>query len=134
MSTFADKLVKENTTPMNVEHKCHRCGECRNDYFIHMNNNGSDVYICSYLCSKNLHIEFGYNYWDSVVNKEKFNHLQPIMNKPKPIEKFAIEYNELDHERNEFIQSLIDEDRRILELEKEYEASSSDSDYDYDYQ
>ena len=96
-----------------------------------MNKDGKDTYICSYLCSKDLHLDYGRDYWDTVVNLEDFNHLRPIVEVKKEKEKFSIEYNELDHERNEFIQSLIDEDKRIEELEREYELSSSDSENEY---
>jgi len=134
MSTFAESLLNKNDSNSNIiSYKCDRCNKCSNKYFIHMNKEGMDKYICSYLCCGDLHLDYGKDYWDSVVNLEDFNHLRPIVEVKKMKEKFAIEYNELDHERNEFIQSLIDEDNRILELEKEYEVSSSDSDYDYDY-
>ena len=134
MSSFADKLLNKTTTePVNVTHKCDRCGTCSKNYFIHMKNDGKDTYICSYLCSGDMHLDYGKDYWNTVVNVEDFNHLRPIVEVKQVKEKFAIEYNELDHERNEFIQSLIEEDKRIEELEQECELSSSDSEYDYDY-
>jgi hypothetical protein len=132
MSSFADTLLnKGNTVSVNVGHNCDRCNKCSKKYFIHMNKDGKDTYICSYLCSKDLHLDYGRDYWDTVVNLEDFNHLRPIVEVKKEKEKFSIEYNELDHERNEFIQSLIDEDKRIEELEREYELSSSDSENEY---
>ena len=137
MSSFADKLLNKTITatpPTLISYKCDRCGECKKNYFIHMNKDDEDTYICSYLCSGDMHLDYGQDYWNTVVNTEDFNHLRPIIEPPKKKEKFAIEYDELDHERNEFIQSLIDEDKRIEEMEQEYDQSSSDNEYDYDYE
>ena len=96
-----------------------------------MECNNVNKYICSYLCSGDMEQEYGDNYWDNVVNIQDLQHprpLQPKMYKPK--EKFTIEYDHIDDNRNVFIQSLYEEDKRIHQLEKEYSNLTSESDYD----
>ena len=132
MASFADKLSNTTDESTTITYKCDKCGECKRSFFIHLDQGKGDKYICSYLCSGDMHLDYGQDYWNTVVNVEDFNHLRPIVEVKKVKEKFAIEYNELDHERNEFIQSLIDDDKNTEELEKEYELSSSDSEYDYE--
>ena len=98
-----------------------------------MNIDSSDKYICSYLCSKDMHIHYGKNYWDNLVNIEDFQHPRPLQIKNENMGKFKIVHDPINNDRNEFIQSLEYEDKRVEELEKEYEYNSSESnDMDYD--
>ena len=120
-----------------VEDECSNkfmCSECNNrtdKYFIHMNIDNVDKYVCSYLCCKGLDEKYGEDHMRYVVNIEDFQHLRPL--KPcgyKEKKKyFSLEYDYINNDRNEFIESLYLEDERINKLEEEYSyISSSDSD------
>ena len=50
-----------------------------------MNINNKDKYICSYICSKDMHETYGKEYWNNVVNIEDFQHLRPLQ--PRPLRK-----------------------------------------------
>ena len=132
MSTFVNKLLNnEIITDPTITYKCDRCSKCKSNYFIHMNIDNTDKYICSYLCSGEMEQKYGNNYWDNVVNIKDFQHPRPLQPKTyKPKEKFSVEYDYIDDSRNEFIQSLYEEDKRIQQLEQEYSELSSESDYD----
>ena len=134
MPSFTDKLQnKKEVTEYITSFKCDRCGECKNKFFIHMDINKKDKYICTYLCSKDMHINYGKDYWDNVVNIEDFQHPRPLQIKQEYKETFKVEYDHINDDRNVFIQSLEDEDKRVEKLEKEYEYDSSESsNMDYD--
>jgi len=134
MPSFSDKLQnKKEVTKYITSFKCDKCGECKAKYFIHMNIDNSDKYICSYLCSKDMHINYGKNYWDNLVNIEDFQHPRPLQIKNESMDKFKVVHDPINNDRNEFIQSLEEEDKRVEALEKDYEYNSSDSsDMDYD--
>ena len=128
MPSFSDKLQnKKKVTEYSTSFKCDKCGECKTKYFIHMDINKKDKYICSYLCSKDMHINYGKSYWDNVVNIEDFQHPRPLQIKQEYKETFKVEYDHINDDRNVFIQSLEDEDKRVEKLEKEYEYDSSES-------
>ena len=114
--------------------KCDKCDRNRSKYFIHLNQNGSDKYICSYICSKNMHETYGKDYRDNVVNIEDFQKY-PLPMVPKIVKKeqFSVEYDMINTDRNDFIQSLQEEDERVRKMEismKEYNSSSSDYESD----
>ena len=95
-----------------------------------MNINNSDKYVCSYLCSKDLHKKYN-NYWDSVVNIEDFNKYPiPTLN-TKNKEKFKVEISPYDVERYEYYMEMEREDKYIETLENSSQ-SSSNSEYDYE--
>ena len=90
--------------------------------------------ICSYICSKNMHEVYGKDYWDNVVNIEDFQKYPlPMIPKIVKKEQFIVEYDMINTDRNDFIQSLQEEDERIIKMEnsmKEYNSSSSDYESD----
>uniref|UniRef100_A0A6C0C7I3 Uncharacterized protein n=1 Tax=viral metagenome TaxID=1070528 RepID=A0A6C0C7I3_9ZZZZ len=111
------------------------CSECNNSsdkYFIHMNIDNMDKYICSYLCCKNIDDKYGGDHMRYVVNIKDFQHLRPL--KPSGYKenknKFSLEYDYINEDRNEFIESLYLEDERMSKLEEEYSYISSSSDSD----
>ena len=125
--SFSDKLnnvVEENNIKV---YKCDTCSKCKEKYFIHMNIDNSDKYVCSYLCSKDLHKKYN-NYWDSVVNLEDFNKYPIPVLYTNNIKKFKIDISPYDVERYEYQLEMEEEDRRIKELENC--SDSSNSDYD----
>ena len=125
--SFSDKLnnvVEENNIQV---YKCDKCSKCKEKYFIHMNIDNSDKYVCSYLCSKDLHKKYK-NYWDSVVNLEDFNKYPIPVLYTNNIKKFKINISPYDVERYEYQLEMEEEDRRIKELENY--SDSSNSDYD----
>ena len=95
-----------------------------------MNIENDDKYICSYICSKNMHETYGRDYWNNVVNTEDFNHLRPIIKKEFVKEKFSIDRDPMDGERYEFFNKLDEEDMETKLIEEEYGYSSCSSDYD----
>ena len=119
MISFTDKVKgKKEVTPFGG-YKCDKCFKNKSKFFIHMNIEGTDKYICSYLCSKDMHITYGKEYWSNVVNTEDFNHLRPIqINIEKP-EKFRIEKDPYDGERYDFLNNLEEEDERVRKYEEE---------------
>lgn len=134
MASFADKLNNKTNESTTITYKCDKCGECKNKFFIHLDMNGNNKYICSYLCSKDMHITYGKDYWDKLVNIEDFQHLTPLIYRRNYKPNFEIEYDMLNPDRNDTFRELEEEDRRIEELEKEYEMDySSDGSSDYGY-
>ena len=112
--------------------KCSECNESKNKYFIHMNIDNMDKYVCSYLCCKGLDDKYGEDHMKYVVNIKDFQHLRPL--KPSGYKenknKFSLEYDYINEDRNEFIESLYLEDERMSKLEEEYSYISSSSDSD----
>ena len=111
------------------------CSECNNStdkYFIHMNIDNMDKYICSYLCCKDLDNKYGEDHMRYVVNIKDFQHLRPL--KPSGYKEnkkdFIINHDYINEDRNEFIESLYLEDERMSKLEEEYSYISSSSDSD----
>ena len=130
MTSFANKLLnKEEVTDTIASYKCDRCYKCQDTFFIQMKVQCMDKFICSYMCSKDMHLDYGKDYWTNVVNLEDFQHLAPIQNIKQTKEKFSVEYDPIDSDRNEFVQSLIEEDERVDKLIEGFnnESSSSDS-------
>ena len=123
--SFSDKLIGKEEVKGNIEYVCDTCSKCKDKYFIHMNIDNSDKYVCSYLCSKDLHKKYN-NYWDSVVNLEDFNKYPiPVLYKNN-IKKFKIDISPYDVERYEYQLEMEEEDRRIKELENFSDSSNSD--------
>ena len=127
--SFSDKVnnvVEENNIKV---YKCDTCSKCKGKYFIHMNIDNLDKYVCSYLCSKDLHKKYN-NYWDNVVNIEDFNKypIPPIYNNINHNKKFNIDISPYDIERYEYQMEMEAEDQRIKELENY--SDNSNSDYD----
>ena len=115
-------------------YKCDKCDRIRSKYFIHLDLKGKNKYICSYICSKNMNEVYGKDYWDHVVNIEDFQKYPlPIISRVPKKDKFSMEYDMINSERNEFIQSLQEEDERIRKMEIDMETyNSSSSDYESD--
>ena len=130
MSSFADKLNGKKEIVSFCGYNCDKCSKNNSTYFIHMNIENDDKYICSYICSKDMHETYGKNYWDNVVNLEDFNHLRPIIKKEVVKEKFSIDRDPMDGERYEFFNKLDEEDMETKMIEEEYDYSSCSSDYD----
>ena len=128
MSSFANKLTNKKNESTTITYKCDKCGECKSRYFIHLNQGMGDKYICSYLCSNNMHIDYGKDYWDSVVNIEDFNYPKPPIYCKSYEHDFGVKKDLINSDRNDFVQELYDEDLRVEELERE-SGYSSDSDY-----
>jgi len=108
-------------------YKCDKCQKNTIKYFIHMDVYGTDKYICSYLCSKDMHITYGKEYWKDVVNTEDFDHPQPIQIKIDESEKFRIDKDPYDGDRYDFLNNLEEEDERVRKLEEE--LSMEDNSY-----
>ena len=133
MTSFADKLTGEVDEDVQYqrEYACDKCCNNSKTYFIHMNIDNKDKYICSYICSKDMHETYGNDYWDDVVNLEDFNNLRPIIKNKVVKEKFSIDRDPMDGERYEFFSKLDEEDMETARIEEEYGyTSSSSSDYD----
>ena len=128
MSSFADKLQNKKNESTTITYKCDKCGECKKKYFIHLDQGNGDKYICSYLCSKEMHLDYGKDYWDSVVNTEDFNYPKPPIYGKKYEYQFGVKQDLINSDRNYFVQELYDEDLRVEELERELNYSS-DSEY-----
>lgn len=80
------------------------------------------IHGCSYICNKKMSLLVGKNYLDKVINKEDFNYLFPIIREStstKTVNTF---------EREELLNEIEEEERRIEALEWEYQQTSSDSD------
>jgi len=128
--SFSDKLNGKEEVKGDIEYVCDTCLKCKQKYFIHMNIENNDKYVCSYLCSKDLHKKYN-NYWDSVINLEDFNKdPMPLLYK-KNVEKFKIEISPYDIERYEYHMEMEKEDKYIETLENSSQ-SSSNSEYDYE--
>ena len=128
MSSFANKLCNKKNESTTITYKCDKCGECKQRYFIHLDQGCGDKYICSYICSKDMHIDYGKDYWDSVVNTEDFNYPKPPIYGKKYAYEFGVQKDIINSYRNDFVQELYDEDLRVEELEREF-YDSSDSEY-----
>jgi len=46
MASFADKLNNKTNESTTITYKCDKCGECKNKFFIHLDMNGNNKYIC----------------------------------------------------------------------------------------
>ena len=130
MLSFTDKVKGKKLVKPFGGYKCDKCMKNKSKFFMHMNMKGEDKYICSYLCSKNMHITYGKEYWNHVVNTEDFNHLKPLpIHTDKP-EKFRIEKDPYDGDRYAFLNDLEEEDERVRQFEEElsdWSNSNSDS-------
>lgn len=84
---------------------------------------GCVIHGCSYICNNRIGIYRGNNY--RVINKEDFNYLFPIVDSKKPLKIDS-------YIRENLLQEIEDEERRMKLLEEEYELeyqqSSSESD------
>ena len=128
--SFSDKLLGKVMKNEKIQYECDTCSKCTKKYFINLNIKGKNKYICSYLCSKNLHGKYGKNYWDNLVNVEDFNkYPQPIITKKK-VEKFKIEISPWDIERLEYYNEMLEEDKRVEALENRSDGSYSDCESD----
>jgi hypothetical protein len=128
MTSFADKLSNKQHESTTITYRCDKCGESKSRYFIHLNQGCGDKYICSYLCSNEMHIDYGKDYWDSVINTEDFNYPKPPIYGKKYKHRFGVEYDLINSDRNNLVQELYNEDLRVEELERD-SGYSSDSDY-----
>lgn len=131
--SFSDKLIGKVVESKSINYVCDTCSKCKNNYFINLNIDGENKYICSYLCSKNLHEKFGKNYWDNLVNIEDFNKypIPPIYNNKYNENRFELKISPYETDRLEYYNEMLEEDRRIAELEN-YSDTSSNSEYDYE--
>lgn len=124
--SFSDKLMGKVIENKNVIYNCDTCSKCKNNYFINLNINNENKYICSYLCSKDLHLKYGKNYWDYLVNKEDFNKYPtpPIYSKKQ--EYFKLDISPYDIDRIDYYNEMVEEDKRVSELENCSDSSLSD--------
>ena len=131
--SFSDKLSGKEVETEFIHYKCDTCFKCKNNYFINLDIDGENKYICSYLCSKNLHEKYGKYYWENLVNVEDFNKYPtpPIYNSKYKENRFELKISPYDTERIEYYNEMLEEDRRIQELEN-YSDTSSNSEYDYE--
>ena len=131
--SFSDKLKGKTAPCESINYVCDTCSKCKNKYFINLDIDGENKYICSYLCSKNLHEKYGKNYWDNLVNVEDFNKypIPPIYNNKYNENRFELKISPYETERLEYYNEMLEEDRRIAELEN-YSDTSSNSEYDYE--
>jgi len=130
MLSFTDKVKGKKEVKPFGGYKCDKCSETKSKFFIHMNICSEDKYICSYLCSKEMNITYGKEYWNNVVNTEDFNHPRPLVVHEEQI-KFRIDKDPYDGERYDFLNSLDEEDERIRQIEElAYTISNSDNDSD----
>lgn len=131
--SFSDKLSGKEVETESIHYVCDTCSKCKNKYFINLDIDGENKYICSYLCSKNLHEKYGKNYWDNLVNVDDFNKYPtpPIYNNKYKEEKFSLKISPYETERLEYYNEMLEEDRRTQELEN-YSDTSSNSEYDYE--
>ena len=125
--TFSDKVNGKEDVMVRKEYKCDKCSENRLKFFIHMNIEGDDKYICSYLCSKDMHITYGKGYFQYVVNTDDFNHPRPLVDNVVD-DRFKVNKDIYDGERYDFFCGLEEEDKRVELLEIEYGRYSSSSD------
>tara|TARA_B100000161_G_C33359541_1_gene328298 strand:+ start:193 stop:588 length:396 start_codon:yes stop_codon:yes gene_type:complete len=128
MTSFADKLQNKKNESTTITYKCDKCGECKQRYFIHLDQGKGAKYICSYLCSNEMHIDYGKDYWDSVVNTEDFNYPKPPIYGKRYKHEFGIQRDIINSHRNDLVQELYNEDLRVEELERDL-GESSDSEY-----
>ena len=131
--SFSDKLIGKSDKTESIYYVCDTCSKCKIKYFINLDIDGENKYICSYLCSKNLHEKYGKNYWDKLVNIEDFNKYPtpPIYNNINNYDKFSIKISPYDIERYENKIDMEEEERYIEYLENNTNSSSnSDSDYE----
>ena len=129
-ASFSDKLVGKVMDNEKVLYECDKCSKCTPKYFINLNIEDENKYICSYLCSKNMHETYGKNYWDNLVNVDDFNkYPQPITDNKK-VEKFKIEISPWDIERLEYHNEMLEEDKRVEALENCSDSSYSDYESD----
>ena len=128
--SFSDKLIGKEEVKENAKYLCDTCSKCKDKYFIHMNIDNSDKYVCSYLCSKDLHKKYK-NYWDNVINLKDFNKYPIPVLHTKNKEKFKIEISPYDVERYEYYMEMEKEDKYIETLENSSQSSSnSDNEYE----
>ena len=125
--TFSDKVNGKEDVMVRKEYKCDNCLGNKFKFFIHMDIDGDDKYICSYLCSKDMHITYGKGYFKYVVNRGDFNHPRPLVDNVVD-DRFKVNKDIYDGERYDFFCGLEDEDKRVELLEIEYERNSSSSD------
>ena len=129
MASFADKLNNKKNESTTVTYKCDKCGESKRSFFIHLDQGKGDKYICSYLCSKEMHIDYGKDHWNDVVNIEDFQYPTPPIYGKKYKHQFGIQEDMINTDRNIHVQEMYDEDRRTESIEQEMIDLSSDSEY-----
>ena len=132
MSSFADKIMnkKDKTTSITL-YKCDKCGISKNKFFIHLNIDNSDKYICSYLCSTEMLADYGKGYWNKyVVNVEDFKHPKPLIIKQEHRNMFEMGFDCYNRERNELLEELRIEDERVAQMINAYDEVLSNSDYE----
>ena len=129
MTSFADKLNNKSDESTTITYKCDKCGECKRSFFIHLDQGKGDKYICSYLCSKEMHIDYGKDHWNDVINLSDFQHPTPPIYGKKYKHQFGVRVDMINTDRNIHIQEMYEEDKRIEILEQEIIDSTSDSDY-----
>ena len=81
------------------------------------------VHACNYLCARKLKYHVGVGYWDNVVNKEDFNTLLIPVNTFRNTKNNDITTN---FHREEIIEEILKEDKRISDIENEYNNDMDD--------
>lgn len=99
---------------------------------VHYPEDDYTVHACGYMCGVRLKYHIGIGYWDNVVNKEDFNtNLIPVETFNPKI-KTDITAN---FQREENIREILNEEKRIENIENScgYSSSSSYNTEDDDY-
>lgn len=90
------------------------------------------VHACDYICCNRLKYHIGVGYWDNVVNKEDFNtNLIPVETFNPKIKRDIT----ANFQREENIREILNEEKRIENIENScgYSSSSSYNTEDDDY-
>lgn len=126
----------ENTEPTKVAgNTCIHCSkliEGKPWITVHYPEDKYTVHACGYMCGVRLKYHIGIGYWDNVVNKEDFNtNLIPVETFNPKI-KTDITAN---FQREENIREILNEERRIENIENScgYSSSGSYNTEDDDY-
>lgn len=129
MPSFADKLNNKTDESTTITYKCDKCGKYKTKFFIHLDQGKGNKYICSYLCSKEMYIDYGKDYWNDVVNIEDFQHPTPPIYGNKYKHQFGVQKDLINTDRNIHVQEMYNEDKRVELMEQEIICFTSDSDY-----
>tara|TARA_B100000029_G_scaffold225179_2_gene222995 strand:+ start:3829 stop:4227 length:399 start_codon:yes stop_codon:yes gene_type:complete len=124
-SVKVDKDVK-NEEDEKKEFNCIECSKIINGkpwISVCFPEDDYTVHACNYLCARKLKYHVGVGYWDNVVNKEDFNTLLIPVNTFRNTKNNDITTN---FHREEIIEEILKEDKRISDIENEYNNDMDD--------
>lgn len=123
--TFAEEKIQEN-----------KCVCCKATIIgkpwitVCFDEDDYTVHACNYSCASKLKYQIGIGYWDNVVNKEDFDtHLIPVETFNNKSKKDIT----TNFQRDEIIDEILQEEKRINDIEKVYDYSSEDYVTEDDY-